>query len=170
MEKLELKGSCFYNLKPSLVGNEADVRGMLFQRHRKECEKDYTQISWCLNCYRVSNGASFSLVKQKNFWYCFVRPEVERILIMILLSSEMALKEIFLSSIFPIGRFQQLESKSRLFNIWGDLSGIFNCCQSNSILTFWLRTLVLLRWENGAFLKHRDQAAAPADHNLCKNS
>ena len=44
-EKLELKGSCFYNLKPSLVGNEADVRGMLFQRHRKECEKDYTQIS-----------------------------------------------------------------------------------------------------------------------------
>ena len=72
-EKLELKGSCFYNLKPSLVGNEADVRGMLFQRHRKECEKDYTQISWCLNCYRVSNGASFSLVKQKNFWYCFSR-------------------------------------------------------------------------------------------------
>ena len=49
--------------------------GMLFQRHRKECGKDYTQISWCLMlcCYRVSNGASFSLVKQKNFWYCFSR-------------------------------------------------------------------------------------------------
>ena len=99
-EKLELKGSCFYNLKPSLFR----MGGMLFQRHRKECEKDYTQISWCLNCYRVSNGASFSLVKQKNFWYCFVRPEVERILIMILLSSEMALKEIWVA-FFQLGRF-----------------------------------------------------------------
>lgn len=70
-EKLELKGSCFYNLKPWLPREG----GMLFQRHRKECGKDYTQISWCLMlcCYRVSNGASFSLVKQKNFWYCFSR-------------------------------------------------------------------------------------------------
>ena len=153
-EKLELKGSCFYNLKPSLVGNEADVRGMLFQRHRKECEKDYTQISWCLNCYRVSNGASFSLVKQKNFWYCFVRPEIERILIMILEFGDGLKRD--LSSIFPIGKVSLL-LKSHDYSISeGILAGYLTAVNQ---IQFWHFDLELrLRWEeNGAFLKSLDK-------------